>query len=87
MVIPDSMKQQYIERRKADLQKLQTALNENDFSVIGRIGHQLKGNAATFGFNELEAIGIALEDAGDASDKEAAHQALVSLSSWLSSRT
>ena len=80
VTIPDSLKQQYIERRKVDLQKLEAALKQSDFSVVIRVGHQLKGNAVTFGFDELEMIGVALEGAGDAADLKAAQEALGSFS-------
>jgi len=45
--------QKYLNRRKEDLDKLKVALDEKNFTSIGEVAHQIKGNAATFGFEEL----------------------------------
>ncbi len=45
--------QKYLHRRQEDLGKLKTALEEKNFSSIREVAHQIKGNAATFGFEEL----------------------------------
>jgi HPt (histidine-containing phosphotransfer) domain-containing protein len=73
--IPADARQRYIERRKTDLETLRTALRTRNFDEFKRIGHQLKGNAATFGYKDLEQVAIQLELAGNsASVNESAHQ-------------
>jgi HPt (histidine-containing phosphotransfer) domain-containing protein len=61
--IPDEMKAKYIERRKQDYLTCVDALEKNDFETFLRIGHQLKGNAASFGYDVLGVIAVELEKA------------------------
>lgn len=61
--IPDEMKKIYIERRKKDLADCLQAVEDYNFEPLARISHQLKGNAASFGFNELSQIALDLEQA------------------------
>lgn len=81
--VPIALKQQYIERRRADVARLWMALENGSFETLSRSGHQLKGNASTFGFSELVPIATALEDAADRKDTLASHSALASLTAWL----
>ena len=66
--IPDEMKIKYIERRKQDYDDCLKALVKNDFATFLRIGHQLKGNAASFGFDDLGLIAVEMEKAAHESD-------------------
>ncbi|MBC7457123.1 MAG: Hpt domain-containing protein [Bdellovibrionaceae bacterium] len=59
--IPQEFILQYIERRKTDLEICEHALQSKDFDVMARVGHQIKGNAASFGFNDLGHIAIDME--------------------------
>lgn len=61
IIIPDEMKVRYIERRKKDLVDCRQALSKHDFECISGVGHQIKGNAATFGFGELTPMAIEME--------------------------
>ena len=60
--IPEEARLKYIERRKTDLESCRKALAEEDFTTLARVGHQVKGKATTFGFDELSTIAIDLED-------------------------
>lgn len=66
--IPEEMKAKYIERRKQDYATCVEAFNKSDFETFLRIGHQLKGNAASFGYDDLGLIAANLEKAGKAQD-------------------
>lgn len=66
--IPDEMKAKYIERRKQDYATCVDALVKNDFETFLRIGHQLKGNAASFGYDDLGIIAAELEKAAKTQD-------------------
>lgn len=68
MEIPLKLKQNYIERRKNDLPLLQESIEKTDFNTLQRIGHQLKGNGLTFGFEELAQLGEKLEAAAKSQD-------------------
>ena len=58
------MIQAYLEHRNADIEKCKAALQAAAFTVFEKIGHQLKGNGASFGFPEIGDMGTALEKAG-----------------------
>lgn len=60
--IPLDARLKYVERRKQDLTDCRAAVNKLDFNVLTRVGHQIKGNATTFGFEELSKIAIELEN-------------------------
>lgn len=51
----------YLLKRHEDAHKLRALLSEKNWTEIQMIGHQLKGNGATFGFIEISEIGAALE--------------------------
>ena len=59
---------QYLENRRNELPKLQAALQNGDFSLIETAGHQMKGNARSYGFSQLTDIGRELELAAQAKD-------------------
>lgn len=62
MDLPASMYVNYLARRKADHARLSTAITSpqgiEDFKTVG---HQIKGNAISFGFNDLVTIGEQME--------------------------
>jgi HPt (histidine-containing phosphotransfer) domain-containing protein len=60
----------YLLRRTQDLRNIAEAIKSGNFSRIQTIGHQLKGNAVSFGFDELSEIGRDLEAAAEAKDLE-----------------
>lgn len=70
MVVPVELKQRYLSRRIQDLVKLKEALLNNDFAPALKLGHQVKGNADTFEFPHMAAIGVELEHAAKRQDKE-----------------
>jgi HPt (histidine-containing phosphotransfer) domain-containing protein len=67
--IPFEARQLYITRRQNDLSECLKAIESDDFSFFKKIGHQIKGNATTFGFDELAPIAIAMEQAATQQDK------------------
>lgn len=66
MQIPIEARQKYLERRKQDVIACHKALEKKDFLFFERLGHQIKGNALTFGFAELTPLAIAIEVAAEA---------------------
>ena len=84
MMIPEEARQKYIERRKKDIESLKDALSANSFDEFKRIGHQLKGNAASFGYSDLEKVAIHLEAAGMKQDRYEASQQLGLFEQWFS---
>ena len=61
MELPPELYRNYHQRRKADLERLKNAMVENDAEPFKALGHQLKGNAPTYGYDDLATIGIEME--------------------------
>ena len=83
VVIPKEARLRYIERRKNDIDCLRSALATQTFAEFTRIGHQLKGNAASFGYKDLEKVAIELERAGQQQDSAEAAKQLNLFENWL----
>jgi HPt (histidine-containing phosphotransfer) domain-containing protein len=58
----------YLENRRREVQILAQAYQKRDFQTIQGIGHKLKGNAASYGFEYLTEIGTNLESAAMAQE-------------------
>ncbi len=85
--IPEDARARYLERRKVDLEMLRADVRNLSFDAFKRIGHQLRGNAASFGYPELEAVGIRMEDAGDRQDQKSASTCLEHFAAWVTAHT
>ena len=85
LIIPEEARLKYIERRMKDIESLRQALVQKSFDEFKRIGHQLKGNAASFGYMDLEKVAIQLEAAGDNQDSFEAQRQLSLLEQWYKS--
>ena len=66
--IPPEMREKYLSRRRIDLEILSSSLEARSADEFKRIGHQLKGNARSFGYQQLELIGQKFEDAAERKD-------------------
>lgn len=60
----------FCESRKKDLVNLATYLATGDFTSIAKVGHVIKGVSRPYGFPTLEKLGIEIEKAALAQDKE-----------------
>ena len=66
MQVPVEARQKYLERRKQDVIASKEALSKQDYYFLERLGHQIKGNAITFGFDQLTNVAVAIEQAAKA---------------------
>jgi HPt (histidine-containing phosphotransfer) domain-containing protein len=87
MDLPANMYINYLARRRADHAKLASALSSGraieDFKMVG---HQIKGNATSFGFDDLVSIGERMEKMSTANGSKFADEAPLVLSdfwSWI----
>jgi HPt (histidine-containing phosphotransfer) domain-containing protein len=87
MKIPEEMRKKYAERRARDAEALERALEQNNFDVLSKVGHQLKGNAATFGYEPLAELGRKMELAVENRSMADAKQCLFALKAWLQEQT
>ena len=62
------MRQNYLKRRLDDYKKCLIEIENKKTDFLETIGHQLRGNAEPFGFDELAIIGQELEEFSKASD-------------------
>ena len=53
----------YLDKRRKEIPQYQQALADQDFDTIRMLGHKMKGTGAGYGFEELTALGAALEQA------------------------
>jgi len=75
----------YLQRREQDIDILKNALQSNDYSQIQHIAHQIKGNAATFGFAELGEHAKSLESLAINKDSEALSNEISWFEKWVAS--
>ena len=87
MKIPDEMRKKYTERRARDADELTRALETGDLSAFGRVGHQLKGNAATFGYENLAELGRKMEEAAAGQSSQVGQECLFALKAWIQEQT
>lgn len=83
MNLPAEMKKKYIDRRAKDAVELGQALAAKNAEPFQRVGHQLKGNAVTFGYPELSDLGKEMEEAAIRGDFACLQAQLTALEVWL----
>jgi HPt (histidine-containing phosphotransfer) domain-containing protein len=70
MEILNEHKLKYLNRRMVEIKELKESLMNDDYEIAITIGHRLKGNGETFGYPRISSIGITLEQAALARNKE-----------------
>jgi CheY-like chemotaxis protein len=73
----------YLEKRRADLVKLKTALEQGDYDTVRTLGHQMAGSGAGYGFAQITEIGGALEESALAGDTPRIRNGIVQLERYL----
>jgi CheY-like chemotaxis protein len=58
----------FLDNRKKDVARLNSALEASDFETIRQLGHRMKGTGAGYGFPLITEIGSDLEEAAQAPD-------------------
>lgn len=70
MQVPVELKIKYLSRRLQDIERLRLSLEQEDYSIAQKVGHQIKGNAVTFDVPQIAFIGLEMEKAAKRKDKE-----------------
>ncbi len=83
MDVPEEMMNRYFERRKRDLEECVRHLRDGKLNFIEKVGHQLKGNADTFGYPELSEIGKELEVAAQEGSHDQISFAIDKFRDWV----
>lgn len=64
IAVPIESQIKYLQRRTAEISQIKSSLTSDpDWELVKKVGHQIKGNAATFGFAPLAEYGKSLEAA------------------------
>lgn len=74
----------FLENRQSDMQKLQEALEKQDFETIRSIGHNLKGVGGGYGFHDITVMGAAIEEGAKEHNLEIVNDNVKKLSHYLS---
>lgn len=74
---------EYLESRDQEMAVFAAALEARDFSTVRRLGHNLKGTGAGYGFPELTELGRRLEDGALRADAEEIAEGLAALKACL----
>src|ERR1700733_5754802 len=77
-LIPD-----FLTRKRADLQTMRISLESGDLATIAAVGHKIKGEGGSFGFDTMSEIGAELEASGKKGDRDSARQLVSDLSEYL----
>lgn len=77
-LIPD-----FLTRKRVDLQTLKGALESGDLTTIASLGHKIKGEGGSFGFDTMSEIGAALEASAKKGDRASTRQLVTDLSEYL----
>lgn len=73
----------YLDNRRLDVTRIQEAIVQQDFAVIGHLGHKMKGTGQGYGFLTITEIGINLEIAAEERDMDGVRQNLALLQDYL----
>ena len=63
----------FLDDRRRDLARIDTALAGSDFAVIKRLGHSMRGTGSAYGMTEISRLGALLEEAAAAADGPRCH--------------
>lgn len=75
----------YFENRKLELQSLKHFFEQQKWMEIQMIGHKLKGNAASYGFEKLTDLGASLEESAKIKNQELTQQLILQIETYLTS--
>ena len=73
----------YMEIRRDELAKLEQAVSSSDHEAVRILGHKLKGTGASYGFDKLTRLGMAIEISGQKKDFAAASSLAAEVRSYL----
>ena len=84
--VPDGLQElipEYLDARRQDAAEMRRFFEENQFDEVRRLAHNLKGNGACYGFDELSKLGAALEAASKRADRTEADQHIAEITRYL----
>jgi HPt (histidine-containing phosphotransfer) domain-containing protein len=73
----------FIGHRQRDAVDIRAALERGDYQTISRLGHNMRGNGASYGFPDLGTLGERLETAAHQRNEGEVRTQLASLDEWI----
>jgi HPt (histidine-containing phosphotransfer) domain-containing protein len=73
----------FLTRKRADALTIRDAIENGDFVTVAALGHKLKGEGGSFGFDVITEIGAALEQAARQQERDSALKLALDLSEYL----
>jgi HPt (histidine-containing phosphotransfer) domain-containing protein len=73
----------YLDKRHADIGKMEAALEAGDLDSVREIGHAIKGSGGGYGFERLTELGWEIEKAATEGDAEASARAVDAMADYL----
>jgi len=74
---------EFLENRKKDCLMICRLLEGEAYSEISSMGHRMKGSGGSYGFDDISEIGVVIEEAALATDRETISSAVRKLSDYL----
>jgi signal transduction histidine kinase/DNA-binding response OmpR family regulator len=75
----------FLANKRRDIVLLRAALGRRDYAGLQRLGHTLKGEGGSYGFDAISELGAELEQAARQNDAQAVEELIASLSRYLDS--
>ncbi len=73
----------FLEHTRADTGTIRTAIDRADYETISQIGHKLKGEGGSYGFDAVTELGATLERAALDKDLDTARHTLDAITEYL----
>lgn len=84
--LSQDFRQLYLARRSKDLQDCDRHLSIQNWSYFENLGHQLKGNAPSYGYKELQKIAVRIEFFAQKKDLSCLEKSIHEFKKWLANQ-
>jgi len=75
----------FLEHKREDTGTIRAAIDRADYETIGQIGHKMKGEGGSYGFDAVTDLGAKLERAAQEKDLDTARQTVDAITEYLES--
>ena len=82
-LVSPEMRIQYLSKKKSETTECLISVQQCEFKSSSNLGHKLKGNASSFGFEDLGRLGDQLEIAANKMDLESAKSILLLINRYI----
>ena len=85
--MPEDLRSCYLKRRSKDLRTCRAKILILDWVYFARLGHQLKGNASSYGYKNLGEIALQIENSARDKDLTKLKKHVSAFQEWLGEET